>query len=188
MMRSSTGTPMPAVRSRTARLLFAKGGRDLTPPRRTDATHGPMRPSGLGFVRHWRTRARVVAVAAGLALVGHAVCPRPPERSREGLATWLGAQVKGRVQATDLAWEPSRGALGDFLLGRGLWFLATPELEKGRDLFRASVRLLPNGQPLTLSAPANLSATPDADEPESAESDDPGYVPMSEWLDDFDRR
>ena len=30
--------------------------------------------------------------------------------------------------------------------------------------------------------------TPEADEPSAAESDDPGYVPMSEWLDDFDRR
>ena len=29
---------------------------------------------------------------------------------------------------------------------------------------------------------------PDADEPTAAEADDPGYVPMSEWLDDFDRR
>jgi len=31
-------------------------------------------------------------------------------------------------------------------------------------------------------------ATPEADEPSAGESDDPGYVPMSEWLDDFDRR
>jgi len=123
-----------------------------------------MRPSGLGFVRHWRTRVRVVVVAAGLALAGHALCPRPPERTREGLAAWLGDRVPGGVVATDLAWEPSRGAIGDFLLGRGLWFLATPEHEKVCDLFHASVRLLPNGQPLTLSAPANLSRTPDADE------------------------
>ncbi len=30
--------------------------------------------------------------------------------------------------------------------------------------------------------------TPEPDEPSAAESEDPGYVPMSEWLDDFDRR
>ena len=30
--------------------------------------------------------------------------------------------------------------------------------------------------------------TPEEDEPSAAESEDPGYVPMSEWLDDFDRR
>ena len=30
--------------------------------------------------------------------------------------------------------------------------------------------------------------TPEPDESAAAESDDPGYVPMSEWLDDFDRR
>jgi hypothetical protein len=29
---------------------------------------------------------------------------------------------------------------------------------------------------------------PELDESAAAESDDPGYVPMSEWLDDFDRR
>jgi len=123
-----------------------------------------MRPLVLGFVRHWRARARVVALALGVAVVGHASRPRPPELTRAGLAAWLAARVGGTVAAADLGWEPSRGALGDFLLGRGLWFLATPEHETARDLFRASVRLLPNGQPLALSTLANRSATPDADE------------------------
>jgi hypothetical protein len=123
-----------------------------------------MRPLVLGLVRHWRSRARVLAVALGVAVVGHALRPRPPVPTREGLAAWLGARVGGTVAGKELGWEPSRGALGDFLLGRGLWFLATPEHETARDLFRASVRLLPNGQPLTLSTAANLSSTPDADE------------------------
>jgi hypothetical protein len=33
-----------------------------------------------------------------------------------------------------------------------------------------------------------VEPTPEEDEPSAAESEDPGYVPMSEWLDDFDRR
>ena len=35
---------------------------------------------------------------------------------------------------------------------------------------------------------AGRRADPEEDEPSAAESEDPGYVPMSEWLDDFDRR
>lgn len=123
-----------------------------------------MRPLGHGLVRHGRTRARLLPVLAGFALVGHLLCPRPPERTRDGLAAWLSDRVGGVVAPADVGWEPSRGALGDFFFGRGLWFLATPEHEQARDLFRTSVRLLPNGQPLTASNPANLSATPDADE------------------------
>jgi hypothetical protein len=33
-----------------------------------------------------------------------------------------------------------------------------------------------------------VDAVPDPDEPEGADASTPGYVPMSEWLDDFDRR
>ena len=116
------------------------------------------------FVQHLRSRARIIALPAVLGLVGHLLTPRAPERTREGLGAWLGERLGGTVAGTDLGWEPSRGALGDFFLGRGLWFLGTPEHAKERDLFRATVRLLPNGQPLALSSLANLSATPDADE------------------------
>ena len=40
----------------------------------------------------------------------------------------------------------------------------------------------------TPEAESEPVAETEPDEPSEAESDDPGYVPMSEWLDDFDRR
>jgi hypothetical protein len=123
-----------------------------------------MRPLWHRFVQHLRARARIIALPAVLGLVGHWLMPRAPERTREALGAWLGERLGGTVAGAEVGWEASRGVLGDFLLGRGLWFLGKPEHAKARDLFRASVRLLPNGQPLTLSSLHNLSMTPDADE------------------------
>ncbi len=34
----------------------------------------------------------------------------------------------------------------------------------------------------------DAAVVPDPDEPDTADAEAPDYVPMSEWLDDFDRR
>ena len=82
----------------------------------------------------------------------------------EGLAAWLGAGVGGTVRPADLAWEAQGPALSEFAFGRGVWFLASLDGGRSRDLFHASVRLWPNGQPLGLGRAVNMSETPGADE------------------------
>ena len=49
--------------------------------------------------------------------------------------------------------------------------------------------IAPEHTPETAPEPmAETERAAEPDEPSVAESGDPGYVPMSEWLDDFDRR
>ena len=125
---------------------------------------GTMRRLAPGFVRYLRGRARALAAPAALACVVHACSTRPPERTLDGVASWLGASVGGTVRPGELAWETPGNAFSELVFGRGLWFLATTGAGGSRDLYRASVRLWPNGQPLRLSQPVNWSDTPGADE------------------------
>jgi hypothetical protein len=114
--------------------------------------------------RHLRGRARGIALGVALGAAVHALGARPPERNASAFAAWLGAEVSGTVRAADIAWEPQGGALGELVLGRGVWFLAAPADGQPRDLYRAWVRLTPGGQPLSLRRVLAISRTPDADE------------------------
>ncbi|HEV8549784.1 MAG TPA: hypothetical protein VGQ57_12165, partial [Polyangiaceae bacterium] len=111
-----------------------------------------------------RSRRGAIAAPVLVALAVHACATRPPERTRDGLLDWLGAKVGAGAVATEVAWEPQGSAVGELVLGRGVWFLASRSPGGPRDLYRTSVRLWPNGQPLAASAPANVSDTPAADE------------------------
>ncbi len=116
-----------------------------------------------GHVKHLATRARVVGVAAAAALVWAAV-HRLPERSPAGIAGLLGRGVGGEVAEGDFVWEPSGGALADLWAGRGVLFLARTGPEEPRDLYRASVRVTPAGQPLFGGRFRRLTHTPYGDE------------------------
>ncbi len=113
--------------------------------------------------RYFGGRARALAAVALLALVGRLATPRPPERSVDGVAAFLGERSGTRVAGADVTWEPSAGTLLDFARGRGVVFLGIGETGM-RDVFRARVRLTPSGQPLSLASLARVTETPHADE------------------------
>jgi hypothetical protein len=123
----------------------------------TGRTLGPVR-------RHFRERTRVAALALGVALGVALGRPAPPERTLEGLAAALGAAASASVLTTDIAWEPSRGAILDALYGRRVLFLGSKGPGKERDLFRAKVRVSPEGQPVEAIGLRNLTETPLGDE------------------------
>ena len=88
----------------------------------------------------------------------------PPEPTLEGLSKLLAVESGANVEPDSIVWEPSRGVLAELVLGRRVLFLASAPSGGLRDVYRASVRLTPSGQPLTARSVANLTDTPDADE------------------------
>jgi len=80
------------------------------------------------------------------------------------LAAALGRSAGGVVRAEDFRWEPSRGALADFVGGRFVLFLSSEVANGPRDLYRAQVRVTPEGKVLSIGAPRNLTATPLGDD------------------------
>jgi hypothetical protein len=88
----------------------------------------------------------------------------PPEATTSALAAFLGARLGANVDPESIAWEPPRNMLVELAVGRRALFLASPPNGGPRDVYRASVRLTPSGQPLAISSLENLTDTPDADE------------------------
>jgi hypothetical protein len=80
------------------------------------------------------------------------------------LAELLSKASGSIVRPQDVRWEPSRGVLGDLLYGRFVLFLASETEDGPRDVYRASVRLTPEGRALGVSAVYNLTATPLGDD------------------------
>lgn len=69
-----------------------------------------------------------------------------------------------KVAPSDTFWEPPRGRLGTLLLGRGVLFLGRPQAGGARDVYRARVRLAPDGTPLGVAGVRNLTQTSHSDE------------------------
>jgi hypothetical protein len=88
----------------------------------------------------------------------------PPEATTSALAAFLGAHLEANVDPESIAWESPRNVLVELAVGRRAIFLASPPNGGPRDVYRASVRLTPSGQPLAVSRVENLTETPDADE------------------------
>jgi hypothetical protein len=111
----------------------------------------------------WTKLRLVLAVSVGAALLslGADAAPVP---SLLGLTKELGAAVSGTVGAADVRWEASDGALADYLLGRRVLFLASDGAKGPRDLYRARVRLTPEGAVLGLHGAKNLTDTPLGDD------------------------
>lgn len=124
------------------------------------------------------SRARLLAVASGLGLAFGLSCERPSERTKESLAEALGRVSHSDV--THFAWEPERSPLVEFTRGRAILFEARPHAPCAsasakcpptsgttpRDVFRAFVRLAPDGTPLSIHGVRNLTNTSRADEGE----------------------
>src|SRR5262249_32981651 len=109
------------------------------------------------------SRRRAAGFLAGAALAAAFARPSPPPRTIEALAAWLGRAAKASVAPDEVHWEPTRGALGDALLGRSVLFLAAAGGVGQRDVYRARVRVSPEGQPVEIEALRNLTETPVGD-------------------------
>lgn len=116
-------------------------------------------------VRDWLMgRATVLAAALAASLGPRCSAPALPGRDVEAFAHFLGDAAGATVDAASIAWEPTRGWLGDLFSGRRALFVGYPEGQGTSDVFRARVRVSRDGQPLSVEAITNLTATPAGDE------------------------
>jgi hypothetical protein len=107
---------------------------------------------------------RLGAFASALA-IGTAVANAPaPVNTVAGVASMLGEAVGQIVAPKDIRWEPSRGEIADLVLGRRVLFLASEQPDGPRDVWRAAVRVTPEGRPLDVTDTHNLTSTPLGDD------------------------
>lgn len=108
----------------------------------------------------WRAAAFVTVAS----LAKTCLSPQTPPKTLEGLLEALGGAAHVTIKPTDFVWERSEGAVSDFLDGRHVLFLGAEKPGAARDLFRARVKLTPEGRPLEVADVVNLTATPYGDE------------------------
>lgn len=117
---------------------------------------------------HFRARSALIAFACALALGHRCALRRPPVAATEALAAYLGAETSATephvVEPGSIQWEPSGGPLRDLLVGRWVLFLGSAGVEEPRDLYRARVRVGPDGSVLEVNKWRNLTQTPLGDE------------------------
>src|SRR5262245_387105 len=113
---------------------------------------------------HLSRRAPAIAFSAAVGVLASARLAAPPPRTLDGLAELLGRSISGEVRPGDIAWDRNRGDVAEALLARRLVFLATPNHGTMRDVFRARVRVTPEGQPVDALDVKNLTRTPLGDE------------------------
>lgn len=120
------------------------------------------------FKAYVQTRAALLAAACALALGQRCVLPRPPGPDLQRVADYLGTAVTETkpvvVEPTTIQWEASGGVVRDALLGRRVLFLAADGVEAPHDVFRARVRVAPDGSLLDVNQWRNLTQTPLGDE------------------------
>lgn len=80
------------------------------------------------------------------------------------LAVELGRASGAVVEPEDIRWESSNGVLGDLVQGRFALFLGSATPNGARDVYRARVRLSPEGKPLSIGTVNNLTSTPIGDD------------------------
>jgi hypothetical protein len=91
----------------------------------------------------------------------------PPGRDLVRLAQALGHEAQGAsVAPAEIRWEPSGGLLDDVVLGRWVVFLARGAADDTRDVWRARVRLSPEGDAIAVLAAHDLTETPLGDDHE----------------------
>lgn len=110
-----------------------------------------------------RRRAAVIGFVAAAAIGASLEAPLPAASAHD-LAAVLSAASASVVRAEDVRWEPSRGAVLDLALGRFLLFLGSDTPEGPRDVYRARVRVTPEGRSLGVAGVYNLTATPLGDD------------------------
>lgn len=119
------------------------------------------------FKAYVRTRAALLAAGCALAVGHRCVLQKPPIGDLDHVAGYLGAAAEGPplvVEAPSIQWEASGGVVSDALFGRRVLFLAAADVEAARDVFRARVRVAPDGALLEVNQWRNLTQTPLGDE------------------------
>ena len=111
-----------------------------------------------------KTSGRIAGLCAALALGRACLAGPPPPKTLDGLVSALGQVAHVVVRPNDFVWEASEGILADFGSGRRVLFLGAEKAGAPRDLFRARVRLSPEGRPLEIKDVVNLTQTPYGDE------------------------
>jgi len=106
----------------------------------------------------------LIVAAAGLFGVASACSTSVVPKNIDGLAAALGKASGAVVKADDIRWEPSRGLLADLLVGRFVLFLGSERASAPRDVYRARVRLSPEGTPIDVTSWYNLTSTPLGDD------------------------
>ena len=112
-------------------------------------------------LRSLRRVATTCAVFAASFAVGRGVAPR---KDIVNLAGALSDASAGVVEPRDVRWEPSSGVVTDFVFGRWALFLASATKGGPRDVWRARVRLTPEGRPLEVADAHDLTGTPLGDD------------------------
>jgi hypothetical protein len=115
-----------------------------------------------GWMRaRWPIAVAVVALATAVGFAGRSA----PGRDLVALADALGRAAGGATVVTaDIRWEPSEGAVADAVVGRWALFLARSPGEDTRDVWRARVRVSPDGQTVDVRGAYDLTSTPIGDD------------------------
>jgi hypothetical protein len=85
-------------------------------------------------------------------------------KTAEELAALVGERGNISVSPNDLRWEPSDGIIEDLVFGRWLLFLGSETPDGPRDVYRARVRVSPEGRVVGMGAIYNLTQTPIGDD------------------------
>jgi len=80
------------------------------------------------------------------------------------LGAALGQAAGAVVRADDIRWQASSGAFSDLVVGRFVLFLGSEAPGGPRDLYRARVRVTPEGRVLSVGSASNLTSTPLGDD------------------------
>jgi hypothetical protein len=112
--------------------------------------------------------ARIALPAAcGVVSLAFALATRDtPGQDVKTLAQSLSAATGAIVVPEDIRWEPSRGTLTDAISGRDVLFLARPKENAPRDVYRARVRVSPEGHPIEIASVHDLTQTEIGDDAE----------------------
>jgi hypothetical protein len=122
-----------------------------------------LRPRSFHSFKLDRRRACVLGIGASAALLCAASSSSSATSAAE-LAALLGVASEQIVAASDVRWEPSNGAIEDLVLGRSVLFLGSASAGAPRDVFRARVRVSPEGHVLGIAGATNLTSTPLGDD------------------------
>jgi hypothetical protein len=114
-----------------------------------------------------RARGPIALAFAGVATMAGMTGGAAPGRDLAGLAAALGQAAGGaRVDPKDIRWEPSGGIFADALMGRWVVFLARDPGAEARDVWRARVRVSPDGDAMSVGSAYDLTSTPIGDDHE----------------------
>jgi hypothetical protein len=109
-------------------------------------------------------RLRIFAVCSALGSAAALARGAPAPDDVLGVAAKLGAAARGVVAPPDVRWEQSGGVVSDVALGRWAVFLASDAPGGPRDVWRARIRVAPEGTPLSVVEAYNLTSTPLGDD------------------------